>query len=286
MKSRYVVISPVRNEARYIEHTLNAVINQTIRPTQWIIVDDGSSDSTTAIVKRYQKKNPWIILVSRPDRGYRKIGSGVVEAFYSGFSQISKPWDFVVKLDGDISFAPDYFKELLKRFSADSNIGMASGQTFVPHGSKLVWERVHPNHVCGQTKMYRKKCFESIGALVKRRGWDCIDEIRAQMLGWETRNYATLKATHYRPTASSTGFWLTGKFGEGKSSHYVGYHPLFAIARGLRQTVERPYLFGGLTFILGYMAAAITFAPRYPDKKLRTFLRKQQKKRLWDAFNL
>ena len=46
MQPKYVVITPVRDEENYIRFTIQSMINQTLRPQEWIIVDDGSTDKT------------------------------------------------------------------------------------------------------------------------------------------------------------------------------------------------------------------------------------------------
>ena len=59
----YVLITPARNEAAFIEKTIESVIHQTVLPAKWVIVDDGSTDNTAAIVSRYLERYPWIELV-------------------------------------------------------------------------------------------------------------------------------------------------------------------------------------------------------------------------------
>src|ERR1035437_2433070 len=63
---KYLVITPVRDEEKHVEATIQAVTSQTILPREWIIVDDGSTDKTADIVKHYATLFPWIHLVSRP----------------------------------------------------------------------------------------------------------------------------------------------------------------------------------------------------------------------------
>ncbi len=77
----YLVISPVRNEAEYIEMTIQSMIAQTIQPVAWVIVSDGSTDATEPIVQKYALVHPWIKLVCRQDRGHRQRGKGVIDAF-------------------------------------------------------------------------------------------------------------------------------------------------------------------------------------------------------------
>src|SRR5689334_3725249 len=86
--SRYVLISPCRNEAGFMRQTFESVLRQTVRPVEWVVVDDGSTDTTPAILAEYAATHPWIRVITRPDRGSRSVGPGVIEAFYSGYNAI------------------------------------------------------------------------------------------------------------------------------------------------------------------------------------------------------
>src|SRR5256885_11657596 len=111
MSTRYIVVSPVRNEEKYISLTIESMMAQTVRPTRWIIVNDGSTDQTRRIAEEAARANRWIEVVNRSDRGFRKAGGGVIEAFYEGYRLIDgESWEYVVKLDGDLSFESDYFE--------------------------------------------------------------------------------------------------------------------------------------------------------------------------------
>src|ERR1019366_5407615 len=108
---KYVLITPVRDEEAYLRFTIDCMVAQTIRPVEWIIVNDGSTDATGKIIDEYARQYPWIQGVHRENRGFRKAGGGVVDAFNGGYRALeSKDWDFIVKLDGDLSFAPTYFE--------------------------------------------------------------------------------------------------------------------------------------------------------------------------------
>jgi glycosyltransferase involved in cell wall biosynthesis len=54
----YVIVTPARNEAQYIELTLKSVIAQTVRPLKWVIISDGSTDGMDEIVSRYTTDHP------------------------------------------------------------------------------------------------------------------------------------------------------------------------------------------------------------------------------------
>ena len=70
----YLIISPCRNEAKFMRQTLDSVVSQSILPDKWIIVDDGSSDKTPSIIAEYVKKHDWIEVITNQDRGKRAVG--------------------------------------------------------------------------------------------------------------------------------------------------------------------------------------------------------------------
>jgi len=164
----FLIISPVRNEGQFIERTIKSVINQKKLPTKWIIVDDGSTDDTSEIVKKYSDKFKWMELHSKTDRGIRSVGPGVVEAFYFGLSKVNfHNYDFVCKMDGDIEFEEDYFLKLLEKFEDDQYLGAASGKPYIIINGKKVPERTNNEMVAGQMNFYKTKCFTDIGGFVQ-----------------------------------------------------------------------------------------------------------------------
>lgn len=109
---KYVIITPAHNEEKYIKYTLDSVTVQTIKPAQWIIVDDGSTDTTAEIVQNYVKKYPWIKLIkNNPIENARRGGTKVVQAFKFGYQALDEvDFDFIVKLDADLTLPPNYFE--------------------------------------------------------------------------------------------------------------------------------------------------------------------------------
>jgi biofilm PGA synthesis N-glycosyltransferase PgaC len=283
MRDRYVVVTPARDEAGTIEATIHSLASQRVRPLRWIVVDDGSRDTTSQIVARYAREHAWMELVCREDRGYRALGAGVVEAFQEGLARVeNEAWDFVVKLDADLSFGPDYFESLLHRFDANPRLGMASGKTFLIQGRRKRIEWCHDEHVRGPAKMYSRACFEAIGGLEAVRGWDMIDETRAQMLGYETRSFLEEELIHHRPIDARQEHLLRSRFEMGVLYHFLGYHWLYHAVRCLRSSLQDyPRLVGGLALLGGYAWAAARRAPRY-DPEYVAFVQRRQRGR----FNL
>ena len=277
---KYIIVSPVRNEGKYIKNTIESVLKQTIKPMEWIIVDDGSKDDTVDIVRKYANKVRWIRLIEKPDRGYAEPGKGVIEAFYFGYEKIGEnQFDFIVKLDGDLTFGDRYFEQLFDKFREDPKLGMASGVCYVEINGRLEAE-AHPEfHVRGPSKVYRRECWEQIGGLVKHLGWDTIDEIKAQYFGWKTRSYKDLQIIHHKITGKNTGvFKWAVKLG--RSDYYCGYHPIFLLAKGVRRLFLPPFVVGGVGVIWGYFKNYFINAEQYQEKDIIQFLRDEQIKKL------
>src|SRR5690606_15000440 len=89
-----VIVSPTRDEERTVARTIRSMLAQTLRPTRWVIVNDGSTDRTRAIIDEAIAGHDWIECIDRGDRGHRALGQGVVEAFYAGFERVrASAWD-------------------------------------------------------------------------------------------------------------------------------------------------------------------------------------------------
>jgi poly-beta-1,6-N-acetyl-D-glucosamine synthase len=280
MNPAYTIITPVRDEEKYIERTLETVIHQTLRPAEWMIVDDGSSDRTGEILDQYAARYPWIRVVHRANRGFRKAGGGVMEAFYDGYNALkNKDWEFIVKLDGDLSFAPEYFEKCFEYFRRDSRLGIGGGEIHHEVAGQLKLE-VNPRfHVRGATKIYRRACWEAIGGLWPAPGWDTIDEVKANMLGWKTYAFADLPLFHHRFTGSEEGL-LRDRVKHGVACYISGYHPLYVAASCLSRLTQKPYVTGSLGIMYGFLKAHVTRPARLEDRSYIAYIRGQQLRRL------
>lgn len=277
---KYIIITPARDEASHLENTILAVAGQTVRPAQWIIVNDGSVDSTASILERAAKEYDWVTVLHLPNRGFRKSGGGVVEAFNQGFKLIQdKNWDFIVKLDGDLSFAADYFERCFQHFEKDLGLGIGGGGIYHISDGILKLEAGPEFHVRGATKIYRKRCWESLDGLVAAPGWDTIDELKANMLGWNTRTFSDLRVLHHRFTGSADGAWKDS-IKNGLANYVAGYHPIFMILKCVRRVAMFPYLIGSIGLAWGFCKGYLNRIPRVNDPALIAYTRSQQIKRL------
>jgi poly-beta-1,6-N-acetyl-D-glucosamine synthase len=279
---RYVVITPVRNEAAFVDRTIESMAAQTLRPQQWVIVDDGSTDGTSRILETAAGQHAWVTVVTRADRGSRKSGGGVVEAFYDGYSALDQAsWDFLVKLDGDLTFGSDYFARCLAHFDQDPRLGIGGGTVCVVDGGQTRIDSPGdpPFHVRGATKIYRHACWDQISPLVRAPGWDTIDEVKANMHGWHTRTFPELTVMQQRATGGVDGAWRNW-FKNGVANYVTGYHPAFMLAKCVRRSWARPRVVAAIALWSGFCWGYVKRQPRVDDVFALRYLRRQQLLRL------
>lgn len=277
---RYVVVTPCRDEAQFARQTIESVMNQTVRPSLWVIVDDGSRDETPAILAEYQERIPWLKVIHRPDRGCRKLGGGVVEAFYEGYETVDPDdFDYLCKLDLDVKLPPRYFQTLIERMEQDPRIGTASGKPwFRGPGGRRVSEMCGDENSVGMVKFYRTACFKQIGGFVRELMWDGIDGHRCRMLGWIAVSWddPDLDFEHLRPMGTSHKSWWNGRVRHGVGQYYMGTSLIYMLASAVYRMTRPPLVVGGVAMMCGYLKAWGSRRPRYEDNAFRAFLRKYQ----------
>ena len=255
-----------------------------------MIIDDGSTDDTPRILQAAAQRHPWITVLQRRDRGFRKAGGGVIEAFEQGYAELfdegkaeaaASDWDFLVKLDGDLSFERDYFEKCIARFAAEPRLGIGGGTISIPRDGRLVPECPEDVdfHVRGATKIYRRACWEQLGGLLAAPGWDTLDELKAQMVGWDTLTFPELPVQHHRPTGAADGTWKNW-VKNGRANYITGYHPLFMLFKCLRRVFMPPYVVSAAGLWTGFVLGYLERVPQIDDPTLIQFLRHQQLRRL------
>src|SRR4051812_33124580 len=278
----YIVITPVKDEEKYVEATILSVIAQTVRPTKWLIVDDDSSDQTPDIVLRFAKQYEWITYLPTVRGKKRELGSAEIRAFSRGYESLqSDDFAFVVKLDADLKLSPDHFERMLEHFSLDPRLGIASGVYLEEHGGKWAPIKMPAYHAAGAAKMVRRECFDDIGGFALLPGWDTVDEIKAQAKGWSTAHFPEIEFFHLKPEGSAKG-WLTNKF-HGEIYYVCGGGKVFFALKVLeRMLFGKPFFVSGLLLLYGYLVAAVSGRKRLIDDNEARIYKGLQNKRLTD----
>jgi biofilm PGA synthesis N-glycosyltransferase PgaC len=282
MSFEYVLITPARNEADFIENTILSVIEQTVLPKRWVIVSDGSTDGTDEIVKKYMDGREWLELIHLPERQERNFAAKV-QVFNAGFERVkSLSYDVIGCLDADITFAEDYFAYLLDKFEAMPDLGVAGTHYVEGDFHSYDDSYMNINHVNGGCQLFRKACFEDIGGYVpiKGGGVDWVAVTTARLKGWTTRSFADRVFYHHRKIGTAGGNELISRFKYGKKDYFLGGHPLWELCRGGFQMTKKPYLVGGLALLLGYFWGWATRFERPVSVELMQFYRKEQLERL------
>jgi len=284
----YVLITPARNEADYIEKTIHSVISQTVRPLRWVVVSDGSTDSTDEIVKRHASNHPWLELVRLPPRNERNFAAKV-HAFNAGLDRVKDlPYQVIGNVDGDVSFEADYMEILLGKFESTPELGVA-GTHYIEgdfHSFRDSYINVH--HVNGQIQIFRRTCFEQIGGYLplKSGGIDWVCVTTARMKGWLTYSYSDRVFHHHRVMGTADTGVLQARFHYGKKDYLLGGHPLWQIFRSTFQMAKPPYIVGGLALLGGYMWCWLRGQERSVPEPLMAFHRSEQLARLKGLLNL
>jgi poly-beta-1,6-N-acetyl-D-glucosamine synthase len=281
----YVLITPARNEADYIELTLKSVVSQTVLPLKWVIVSDGSTDGMDDIVAKYAAEHSWIELLRMPPRTERHF-AGKVFAFNAGYAKVAGlPYAVIANLDADVSFEPDYFEFLLAKFVENPSLGVA-GTPFREGSYQYDFSFTSTEHVSGQVQVFRRECFEEIGGYIPRKigGIDLIAVISARMKGWQTRTFLEKPYEHHRKmgTAGHNGLMVPLK--GGRTDYLLGSHPVFQFCRCVYQMGKRPYVFAGLYRLAGFTKAMVTREEKQVSEDIVQFRRKEQMDRLWKFF--
>jgi glycosyltransferase involved in cell wall biosynthesis len=274
----YVLITPACNEAQFIDNTIQSVIKQTVLPSKWVIVNDGSTDDTAGIVGRYAAIYNWIELMNLPARKGRNFAAKV-RAFKAGQERLKGiEYEVIGNLDADVILSEDHFEFLMGKFAEDGHLGVA-GTIFREAGYSSDTDSFQGrNHVSGPCQMFRRRCFEEIGGYSPSNvgGIDWIAVTTARMIGWRTRSFREKSLFHRRIAGTADRGILASKFMYGKKDYYMGGHPVWQLFRCSYRMAKKPYLLGGIALFAGYVAAALGRTERPVSDELMRFHRKEQ----------
>jgi glycosyltransferase involved in cell wall biosynthesis len=276
--SRLLAITPARDEEKMLPGLLASMAAQTRLPERWLVIDDGSADLTASILDDAARRFAWIephhLARNRP----RAAGGESVIMQFLPREQWSS-WDYLLRLDADLTFGPDFIEALLAEFQRDPALGIAGSILLEPHSAQWREMNVPSFHVRGAVKLYSNECFSAIGGLEAGLGWDTIDELHAMMLGFHTRHFRHIRAYHHRPQGMAGRLWRA-RLAAGRAAYRSGYSTLFMLVRAARQLLMRPRLLGSAMMLAGYFEGYLKRSPRPAPPELVRFVRRQQIRRL------
>jgi glycosyltransferase involved in cell wall biosynthesis len=257
------------------------MVTQSVRPTKWVIVNDGSTDETPQIIDKYTLQYPWMERLDMPVRRDRNFGAKA-----NSFNTACKAagclqYDVVGNIDADISFEPDFLEFLLSKLAEDPALGVA-GMPFLEEGGydSATDSFEGENHVSGQCQLFRRKCLEEVGGYVpnKAGGIDWIAVMTARMKGWKTRSFREKRFFHHRVLGTADSGRLKANYSYGQKDYYLGGSVVWELFRVTYRIVKQPV--GGLALGVGFISAAISRMPRAVSNELMQFHRREQMSKL------
>lgn len=276
--SSYVIITPAKNEASYIRYLLDSVTKQTLKPLRWVVVDDASEDRSAEIVQEYADKYDFITLLRLKSQKRRSFAKKV-HAFNSGLELVKElDYRYIGNLDADISFAPEYFQNIVKALDEDPQLGLSGGIVFTKFNNGFHTADRTIDSVAGAVQLFRRECFEQVGGYrpLEHGGIDAAAEISARMKGWTVRKSLENPVWEHRTTGTANRGVLAASFKLGMRFHSLGYGTLFYFIRSVARIKDKPYFLGSLLALSGFLYAKIL---RYPVKlppEIVSYLRKEQ----------
>jgi poly-beta-1,6-N-acetyl-D-glucosamine synthase len=270
----YAIITPARNEADTLPRLARALRAQTRPPTQWIIVENGSTDRTMDVANAIGVDCDWARLLVLPTSGPRERGAPIVQALHAGLASLEGPCDVVVNVDADVTVEPDYFERLLAEFAGNPSLGIAGGSAWELFDGAWRQRFVTGGTVWGATRAYRWKCLQDVLPLEERHGWDGIDQLKARSRGWETKTFLDLPFKHHRTEGSQDGSTWAHWRANGDTAHFMGYRTWYIAARALHHARRDIAAFG---LLYGYVSAAVRRCARLSDAEARAVLREDQR---------
>lgn len=277
----YIIVTPCKNEENNISSLANSVINQTIKPKIWVIVDDGSTDSTPEILKNLTSKYSWIC-VHKLGYGKRDLSFHYSEVVSSGFNRtfsISNEngifYNYLGLIDADMILSLDFFEKIIDRFELNPNLGIASGTAISQKGDKKIFEGGRENLPIGGLRVWRTECFLNTGGFPSSYSADSVSNVLAILKGWDTAKYEDIVGIQTRETSSAEGLWKGFKT-NGESDYYRDYHPAYIFFKFLKYTCNSKFYLG-VPYLCGYINGILKIKTKIEIPEARKYYRNKHK---------
>lgn len=183
---KFLIVIPAHNEENNLPFTLDSLKAQSHNDFKVVVVNDGSTDSTAEIIKKYTETDSRFETINL-EKSTHQPGSKVVAAFKKGIeTQNIQAFDIICKFDSDIILTENYLQKIAESFQRNPDFGLVGGLLYVEKNGEWVYEgNSNKNHVRGPMKAYRRECFLEMGGLRETLGWDNLDAIILKNLGWK-----------------------------------------------------------------------------------------------------
>lgn len=282
LSMKYIIITPVKNEIQYVERMILSVACQSIQPAVHYIFDDDSSDGTYELLIDLEKKYNFINVMRvsnyRPD--LKDPNARIPAIFNYVYANTPHDHDFLLKIDADVEFAPDYIQTIFSTFEKDKQLGIAAGRC-TSNGKR---ESLFISNA-GPSKFYRKECYEAIGGkLYERQGHDTMDNAAARSLGWKTK-IVDAEFHHLKKLGNRVGriYW---HYEKGKYKGAIPYYLPYFLMTLVKNIPNTPFLISSLIQLVGYINTRFIARERWFPVSVSAQLIKEQKNKILNPCKL
>ena len=283
----YIAITICKNEGKNLPSLFDSLmVKQTIKPSLWLIVDDGSEDNTSEIINKIKDEYP--IQYIQLGKGERDIGIHVSKLISFGFESAIEYcrkknviFDYMANIDGDIILAPDFFEHIISCFEKRTNLGIASGGLYHKIKGEIIRENIKQSEPSGSTLVISHKCFKDCEKIIISRVWESALISKARMKGWDTKRVEEAVSIETRLTNSAEGFWK-GYSQKGRGACYLDYPMSYALLKGLFFTLKKPY-YTGIAYIYGYCSLYLK-REKIDDTEIRYYYHNIRPKEIRDHY--
>ena len=284
--TRYILITPAYNEARFLPGVIETVVAQTVKPVAWMIVSDGSTDATDEIARKAAAEHDFIRFLHHENRtatppAFGRLAWRKVCTIRAGLAELGDiPSAYIANMDADVTFAPDFFERLMGKMAADPKIGIGGGFIYNTEAGREWPYFINPEGVGGPLQFFRRACFQETGGYVPCAMEDALALIMAHMHGWKTRSFPDLKILHHKTARAKGAHPLRGMFHAGAVERAVGFSLIYHLPRNVPDILRPPYVLGSVARTAGYAWAAGKGKDAGVPSDIRAFMRKEQMERL------
>jgi glycosyltransferase involved in cell wall biosynthesis len=272
---RYIVVTPCKDESENLPDLIESMVAQTVRPVEWVIVDDGSTDDTPEIIEDAMKRYEWILYI-RLNNAIRDRGLHLASVMKKGFDHAisyseenNLIYNYLGNLDGDLTLPPTFYENLMAEFEKDPELGVASGGTEHIIGGQIKYAKISVNEPSGGHMLIRRECFEECEGIPLSHAMDSVLKAKARINGWKTRRFEGNVATEMRDVNAAEGYWK-GFAHKGEASYYLNSNPLQVMARVVMYSFEKPHYIG-IAYLVGYIGSIVRREARIDDEEVKRY---------------
>ncbi len=282
---KYVLITLCKNEGENLPSLIESIVDQTIRPIVWVIVNDGSTDDTPFIIAKSCKKYQWIQSLNISELKKRDIGLNYADLLKRGFDKAIEycnnnaiEFEYLGNVDGDLTLENTFFENLILQFSIDQKLGIASGGTDYKVGNKILRVKTPINEPSGGHMLIRKKCFDECGGIPITYAVDSVLKAKARLRGWKTKRFEENRAFEIRDVSSAEGYWQ-GYIMKGKTSYYINMNPVHVFAKSFKFLFRYPHYIG-FPYLIGFTSSFLSHEKQIEDLEIKNYFNQKWKIRV------